>query len=75
MERKKCAEAERHLVIEQSKSEQLSKQVNDLEEQLFNLNHENDVCREKFENMLKDRDVQIKKLQVISIFDCVKRIF
>lgn len=64
VERKKCAEAERLLVIEKSKTEHLIKQISELEEQLYSTNMENEAYREKFEHMIKDRDLQIKQFQV-----------
>uniref|UniRef100_A0A915CZI4 GRIP domain-containing protein n=1 Tax=Ditylenchus dipsaci TaxID=166011 RepID=A0A915CZI4_9BILA len=64
VERKKCAEAERQLVVEKSSTEALHKKINELEEQLYSANLENDATREKFEHMIYDRDAHIKKLQI-----------
>ncbi|KAI1729985.1 thyroid receptor-interacting protein 11 [Ditylenchus destructor] len=62
VERKKCAEAERQLMIEKSKAEDLLKKVNELEEHLYSASLENDATREKFEHIIYDRDLQIKNL-------------
>lgn len=69
MERKKCVEAERLLVVEKSKTQNLEKQILQLEDQLYSTNLENEACREKFEHLLKDRNLQIKNYQVLTFFE------
>lgn len=64
MERKKCSEAERLLVIKNSQYEGLEKSFIELQEQLYSSSLENDAIREKFECIIADRDLQIKNLQV-----------
>lgn len=68
VERKKCAEAERLLVVEKSNTKSLEKQITELEEQLYLTNLENETCREKFEHIINDKDLQIKNYQVFKIF-------
>lgn len=69
VERKKCVEAERLLVVEKSKTQNLEKQILELEEQLYSTNLENETCQEKFEHLLKDKNLQIKNYQVSTFFN------
>lgn len=54
------------LIIEKSKSDQLEKRIAELKDQLYKASLENDASREKFENMIATRDIQIEHLQVLS---------
>uniref|UniRef100_A0A914BUQ8 GRIP domain-containing protein n=1 Tax=Acrobeloides nanus TaxID=290746 RepID=A0A914BUQ8_9BILA len=63
VEKQKCSEAERQLLIEQKKSDDLQKRVEELEEQLYSTNIENDAIKERFQQMISARDEQIKRYE------------
>lgn len=67
-EKEKLNEAERLLTAEKLKVEVSLKEMKELEKQLYTTSLENEACCEKFEQMIKNRDMKIKQLQVLFIF-------
>lgn len=63
VEKQKREEADRQLLVEQKRAEDLQKRVEELEEHLYSTNIENDAIKERYNQIISSRDEQIKKYE------------
>lgn len=64
VDRHKSVEAQRQLLVEQSRAEELQRRIQELEDQLYSTNVENDAIQEKLQKIIKARDEQIRQYEV-----------